>query len=134
MKNKLFALCLLCFVFSAEAQKQIWTTEKANAWYKQQPWLVGCNFIPSTAINELEMWQAETFDKETIDRELGWAQGIGMNSVRVFLHIVPWQTDAIGFKQRINEYLFIANKHKIRTMFVLFDDCWNDNPQAGAQP
>jgi hypothetical protein len=134
MKKTFVVLCFLCIAISDQAQKQVWTAEEANAWYKEQAWMVGCNFIPSTAINELEMWQAETFDKQTIDRELGWAQGIGMNSVRVFLHIVPWQTDAIGFKQRINEYLFIANKHKIRTMFVLFDDCWNDNPQAGAQP
>jgi hypothetical protein len=134
MKSKFLILLFLVFLTAADAQKQIWTAEKANAWYKDQPWPVGCNFIPSTAINELEMWQAETFDRQTIDRELGWAQGIGMNTVRVFLHIVPWQTDATGFKQRMKEYLAIADKHKIRTMFVLFDDCWNDDPHPGIQP
>ena len=45
-----------------------WTAERANNWYAQQPWLVGANFVPSTAINQLEMWQAETFDPATIDR------------------------------------------------------------------
>ena len=56
---------------------QRWSEEKANAWYQQQPWLVGANYIPATAINELEMWQAETFDPKQIDKELGWAEALG---------------------------------------------------------
>src|SRR6516225_5377760 len=92
-----------------------WSAEQANAWYGKQPWLVGCNFIPSTAINQLEMWQAETFDPETIDRELGWAKKIGFNTMRVFLHDLAWEADAAGFKKRINKYLEIADKHGIRT-------------------
>jgi hypothetical protein len=111
-----------------------WTAEKANEWYARLPWLVGCNFIPSTAINQLEMWQAPTFDPETIERELGWASSIGLNSVRVFLHDLVWQADANGFKQRIDRFLDVAIKKGIRTMFVLFDDCWNSNPQLGKQP
>jgi hypothetical protein len=111
-----------------------WSKEKANDWYKQQPWLVGCNFTPSTAINQLEMWQADTFDPKTIDRELGWAEKTGMNTVRVYLHDLAWQADAAGFKKRINEYLTIADHHGIRTLFVIFDDCWNKNPKIGKQP
>src|SRR5438067_11845624 len=102
-----------------------WSDEQANAWYAKQPWLVGCNFIPSTAINQLEMWQADTFDPKTIDRELGWAADLGFNTMRVFLHDLLWEQDAAGFTKRIKEYLVIADKHKIKTMFVLFDDCWN---------
>src|SRR5580698_3730819 len=117
-------ILLIGFIITAlvlhAQQQRVWTTEKAKEWYKQQPWLVGCNFIPSTAINELEMWQAETFDIKTIDRELGWANKIGMNVTRVFLHYTPWQTDAKGFKERIEEYLKAADKHHIKTMFVLF--------------
>ena len=105
-----------------------WSAAKANQWYSQQPWLVGANFIPSTAINQLEMWQAETFDPKTIDRELGYAEKIGMNVMRVFLHNLPYEQDAAGFTQRINQYLAIADKHHIKTIFVLFDSCWNDNP------
>jgi hypothetical protein len=135
MRKYILLIAFIITGISVSAQEQrVWTTEKANEWYKQQPWLVGCNFIPSTAINELEMWQAETFDIKTIDRELGWANGIGMNVVRVFLHYVPWQTDAKGFKKRINTYLKAADKHHIKTMFVFFDDCWNNDPQAGVQP
>jgi hypothetical protein len=111
-----------------------WSKEQANAWYAKQPWLVGCNFIPSSAINQLEMWQAETFDPKTIDRELGWAQELGFNTMRVFLHDLAWEADAAGFKKRINHYLEISDKHKIRTLFVLFDDCWNQHPKIGKQP
>jgi Glycosyl hydrolases family 2, TIM barrel domain len=111
-----------------------WSVEEAQQWYARQPWLVGANFIPSTAINQLEMWQAETFDPKTIDRELGYAESLGMNTMRVYLHNIPWEQDAIGFKKRIGEYLNIAEKRQIRTMFVLFDSCWNDNPKSGPQP
>jgi hypothetical protein len=97
------------------------------------PWLRGCDFIPSNAINQLEMWQAETFDPAVIDRELGWAQSIGMNCMRVYLHHLAWETDKDGFKKRINDYLTIADKHGIRTIFVIFDDCWNPVYTAGRQ-
>ena len=111
-----------------------WTEEKANAWYDKLPWLVGANFTPSTAINQLEMWQADTFDPENIDRELGWAAGLGMNTMRVYLHDLLWQQDSAGFIQRIDQYLTIAEKHGIRTMFVLCDAVWNPHPKLGKQP
>ena len=94
----------------------------------QQPWPVGANFLPSTAINELEMWQADTFDPATIDRELGWAEAIGMNTMRVFLHNLVWEQDPKGFDQRINTFLTIAARHHIRPVFVLFDSCWDPFP------
>jgi len=112
-----------------------WSKEKAAAWYAKQPWLVGCNFIPSTAINQLEMWQAETFDPKTIDRELGWAADkLGFNSARVFLHDLAYDADPKGFKQRLDTFLTIADKHGIRPMLVFFDDCWNPEPKVGKQP
>jgi hypothetical protein len=111
-----------------------WSVEQANEWYARQPWLVGCNFIPSNAINQLEMWQAETFDTTTIDRELGWAANIGFNTVRTFLHDLAWEADPDGFKQRISQFLEIASRHGIRPMVVIFDDCWNSDPKIGRQP
>lgn len=111
-----------------------WDEAKAQQWSTEHGWLRGSNFNPSTAINQLEMWQAETFDPETIDRELGWAEGIGMNAMRVYLHHVAWEVDPDGFKGRMNDYLDIAQKHGIKTIFVFFDDCWNPTYQAGPQP
>lgn len=111
-----------------------WSTEKANDWYARQPWLVGCNFIPSNAINQLEMWQTETFDPLTIERELGWAEGIGFNTIRTYLHDLAWVIDQDGFKKRIDQFLEITARHHIRPIIVLFDDCWNPHPQTGKQP
>jgi hypothetical protein len=117
----------------SQSRSQRWTEKQANDWYAQQPWLVGSDYIPATAINELEMWQQETFDPKRIDLELGWAESIGLNTMRVFLHDLLWQQDPQGFKQRIDTFLQIANKHHIRPLFVLFDSCWDPNPQLGKQ-
>ncbi len=136
MKKFLAALALLISLGGArrcDAATSRWTEKQANDWYAQQPWLVGSNYIPSTAINELEMWQADTFDPKRIDRELGWAQSLGLNTMRVFLHDLLWKQDPEGFKKRINIFLTIAQKHKIRPIFVLFDSCWDPNPKLGKQ-
>lgn len=111
-----------------------WSEQKAQAWYALEPWPVGSNYIPATAINELEMWQAETFDPKRIELELGWAEGLGMNTMRVFLHDLPWQQDSAGFAGRIDTFLTIAAKHHIKPLLVLFDSCWNPTPKLGKQP
>ena len=110
-----------------------WSEKTANDWYDKQPWLVGSNYIPSTAINELEMWQASTFDPQRIDQEFGWAEAIGLNTMRVFLHDLPWREDPQGFKNRIDVFLKIAAKHHIRPLLVLFDSCWDPDPKVGKQ-
>lgn len=133
------AVVVLCLPFSAAAQNQSapaparWTEAHANAWYARQPWLVGANYIPRDAINQLEMWQPATFNPKEIDQELGWAQAIGMNTMRVFLHDLLWKQDPRGFQQRIDAFLTIASKHHIRPIFVLFDSCWDPSPKLGPQ-
>ncbi|MBZ5859518.1 cellulase family glycosylhydrolase [Flavihumibacter profundi] len=114
--------------------RKVWSAEKANSWYSRQKWIVGADFIPSTAINQLEMWQAETFDSTTISRELQWASQIGMNTMRVYLHHKAWEADKAGFIGRLDQYLTIANSYGIKTIFVFFDDCWNKDPKTGTQP
>ena len=111
-----------------------WSKERAQAWYAQQPFLAGANFSPSTAGNQLEMWCAETFDATTIDREMGYAQALGFNTMRVFLHDLLWKHDSAGLLERMDRYLAIADRHGIKTLFVFFDSCWNPYPQWGPQP
>src|SRR5262245_22083939 len=132
----LFLLLSLCHVTAfaqSTAQADRWNEQRANDWHKKQSWLVGCNYNPANAINELEMWQAETFDPATIDKELGWAEGLGMNTLRVFLHDLLWRQDPEGFKKRLDQFLRICAKHKIKPMLVLFDSVWDPNPQPGKQ-
>ena len=111
-----------------------WPVDKANEWYSRQPRLCGCNFTPSTSANTIEMWQGETLDAETIDRELGWAAETGFNSVRVFLHFLVWQNEGDAFKRRVEEFLAVAAGHGISVMPVLFDDCWGQDMRLGPQP
>ena len=146
MKNCLLGVAAVAILFLAACQttpkkaektepvSTRWNDQQAQEWANQNGWLRGSNFNPSTAINQLETWQAESFDTTTINRELGWAQNIGMNVMRVYLHHLAWEVDKEGFKNRMSTYLDIASKHGIKTVFVFFDDCWNPTYQAGKQP
>jgi hypothetical protein len=121
------------FVSPGLSAREMWSPTQANAWYARQPWMVGADYIPASAINQLEMWQAETFDPRRIDTELGWAEAIGMNTMRVFLHDLLWQQDPAGFTRRVDEFLAISAKHHIRVLLVLFDSCWEPEPRLGPQ-
>jgi hypothetical protein len=132
-KSCLIALLLLLGAGATHADTARWSKEKANTWYAQQRWLVGSDYVPADAINQLEMWQADTFDPALIDKELGWAESIGMNTMRVFLHDQLWTQDAAGFKKRIDEFLAIAARHRIKPLLVFFDSCWDPNPKLGVQ-
>ena len=140
MKIKGYSLSVLLFFyftivsFPVHSQDKIWSAEKANAWYANHQWLAGADYLPASAINQLEMWQADTFDPITIEKEMGWAEKIGFNTIRVFLHSLAWKQDPEGFKKRVDQFLSIAEKHKIEPMFVFFDDCWNKVPKLGKQP
>ncbi|MEX2403343.1 MAG: endo-1,4-beta-xylanase [Balneolales bacterium] len=139
-KNYMYILGLsIGFLASCAANNEPntgpWSVEKANDWYEEVGgWLIGANFSPSTAINQLEMWQEDTFDPETIDRELGWAAELGFNSMRVYLHDLAWKEGPDGFLDRIDQFLDIADSHDIGIMFVLFDGVWNPYPEPGKQP
>ncbi|MDF2192791.1 1,4-beta-xylanase [Paraflavitalea sp. CAU 1676] len=140
MRKRLLPIALLLMMTgsagTAAAQKRTapWTKEQAAAWYAKVKWTAGANYISSNAINQLEMWQAETFDSSLIDKELGYAESIGMGVMRVYLHHLAWQADQEGFKKRMNTYLTIADRHHIKTVFTIFDDCWNDTYKIGKQP
>lgn len=123
----------LSWASAAGAETSRWSAERANRWYRAHDWLVGANYITSTATNQLEMFQGETFDPRRIDIELGWARGAGFNTVRVFLHDQLWAEDSRGFQYRLAQFVAIAAQHRIKPMFVFFDSCWNPFPKSGRQ-
>jgi hypothetical protein len=133
MKNCLFIVLLFLSVFLGKAQTR-WTNQKANAWYAKQGLLLGSNYTPAYAVNQLEMFQAETFDPKAIDKELALAESIGLNTMRIFLHDLLWQQDAKGFSKRLDLVLGLCAQHKIKPMIVLFDSCWNPVSKLGIQP
>ena len=107
----------------SETNGSRWSAEGAQEWYRQYPWLCGFNYLPATAVNSTEMWQRETFDPDTIGREMGWAQEIGLNCCRVFVQALVWDADLDGLAERLDQFLGIAHDHGIVTLPVLFDDC-----------
>ena len=131
LKILLTALCLCTSIVAAQTGR--WPEQKANEWYARQSWLVGSNYVPKSAINQLEMWQEATFNPAEIETELTLAESLGMNTMRVFLHDLLWQQDAAGFRKRIDQFLTIASRHHIRPMLVLFDSCWDPAPHLGPQ-
>ncbi|GBU09569.1 hypothetical protein AwWohl_07070 [Gammaproteobacteria bacterium] len=112
-----------------------WSKERANAWYAEQGWRCGFNYLPRTAVNWTDIWQAQTFDAKTIHQELKWAQDIGYNTLRINLPFIVWQDDRDGLISRIDQFLAIAAENAIKVMLTLFDDCGfsGDEPYLGQQ-
>ncbi|MBC7386239.1 MAG: cellulase family glycosylhydrolase [Cryobacterium sp.] len=132
-RTLLRCVLLVAFTFTASAIAGSWSPKQAAEWYEAQPWLVGSNFLPSDAENALEMWQAETFNAKEIDRELAWAETLGMTTMRVFLHDLAFKKDPRGFLSRVDAFLAIAARHHIKPMLVFFDSCWDPEPKVGKQ-
>jgi hypothetical protein len=133
MSAKIFIFVLVLIAVLRPAYS-IWSIQQAQDWQQEKGWLAGCNFIVSTAVNTLEMWQEETWDPVTINTELGYAEDLGFNIVRIFLHYLVWEADPVGLKSRMNDTLAMANSHGIGVMWVLFDDCWAPTAALGLQP
>lgn len=100
-----------------------WTTQKTNNWYKDKGWIVGFNYVTSSAINSTEMWDADTFDSVTIQKEFEMASKIGFNSCRVFLQYLVWEKEQKEFIKNFDTFLAIAANNNITVMPTLFDDC-----------
>ncbi|MES2881971.1 MAG: glycosyl hydrolase [Bacteroidota bacterium] len=126
-------ICFFIFGVAAQQPASVWPVEKAKQWYSAQGFLAGANYLPATAINQLEMFQAATFDTATIHREMKLAQSIGFNTMRVFLHDLLWKEDAPGFKKRLHVFLRICAQYGIKPMLVFFDSCWDPYPKSGKQ-
>ncbi|MDG2147498.1 MAG: cellulase family glycosylhydrolase [Flavobacteriaceae bacterium] len=139
-KFNLLSLLIFCLIFIQCQQtptsqlNQRWSEERASEWKQENGWMVGTNFNPSTSINQLEFWQEDTYDPETIERELEWSAELGMNLHRVYLHNLLWDQDSLGFLKRVENYLGIADSKGIKALFVLLDDCWHPVPKLGKQP
>jgi hypothetical protein len=113
-----------------------WTAARATEWARDRPWQCGFNFLPSGAVNFLEMWRGLTFEPSAIDRELGWAAAIGFNALRTNLHYLDWLWDRDGLVERVDRFLEIAARHGFSVMLCLFDDCEfsGEDPRWAPQP
>jgi Cellulase (glycosyl hydrolase family 5) len=135
MRFVICSLAALLFTnFQSIEARERWTEAEAQSWSERSPWLVGCNYMPAYAINQLEMFQVDTFDEAALDRELGYAERLGFNSLRVFMHDLLWEQDSAAYLQRMDRFLALAEKHGIGVLVVFFDSCWHPVPALGKQP
>ena len=111
-----------------------WTPERAAAWRREAGWLIGCNYLPAYAANQIEMWSGATFDPASIDREIADAASLGFNALRVYLHDLAFAEDTSGFLARFDRLLGLAAGRGLRIIPVIFDSVWNPSPPAGRQP
>ena len=132
MKRSVLVISLLMNA-AALAQTPQWSAATANEWYSRQPWIVGSDYIQSNTVNQIEMWQQETFDGDRIDLELGWAESLGINTLRVTLDDDLWEKESGGFQRRMDKLLKLAEKHRMRVIFVLFDSIGDPYPELGHQ-
>lgn len=109
-----------------------WSRDRITDWYRAQPWMVGCNYIPAYAVNQLEMWQPETFDAQAISDELDLAASVGMNTLRVFLHDLLW-TNPEALLTNLDRFLELAAAREIAVMPVFFDGVWLNYAHPGPQ-
>uniref|UniRef100_A0A914CLI6 C-type lectin domain-containing protein n=1 Tax=Acrobeloides nanus TaxID=290746 RepID=A0A914CLI6_9BILA len=132
-----FYIYALLILFSQQIlARDIWTPDQAWAWFNaQKPYIMGTELTVSSAANQLEMWQAETFNADLIDKEISFGSKLGFTVFRIFLHDLVYFNDPTGFKSRMNTVLNILDKYKMKALFVFFDSENPDtNPTLGQQP
>lgn len=143
-KKLIMAVAALSAAELFAARTAPWTKEKAWDWYNDQPWIRGCNYMPASAANRVDQWQALGSEArfEEMDRELALAESIGFNAVRLILAeegFGVWVHDHDGFLARFERALGVCAKHKIRAIIVLGNDCSRPKqlwklPEPGPQP
>ena len=89
------------------ARQGPWTKEKAWEWYNAQPWIRGCNYMPASAANRVDQWQALGAEERfaEVERELALAEKIGFNTLRLIVEhqgFGVWLADHDGFMSRFS--------------------------------
>jgi hypothetical protein len=128
-----FVLLLLFFHHEIYGRTQ-WTPDQAFAWFNAQKYIMGTEYMTSSAVNQLEMWQAATFDPVLIDKEMAVGQQLGMTTMRIFLEDLAYSQDPAGFKNRMSTVVEIMSKYGMKPMFVFFFNGPIANPVSGIQP
>jgi len=121
ISSSLISLTAILFLTSADA-----AGESRNSPSLDTSRIRGANYTPSYASTSIATWSS--YDGTVIDRELGFARRLSLNSVRVFLQYVAYRENPSLFLQRIQDFAGIAARHDIRVLFVLFDSCFGDEP------
>eukprot|EP00947_MAST-08B_sp_MAST-8B-sp1_P003672 g3672.t1 len=114
----LFAAALAAAALIAPATPS--SPSYTNSWSSVR----GVNYVPSYSSNPIETWM--DYDEATIERELGYAHALGLNAIRVFLHMFPWAADRQAFLSKVEHLVAASSKRGLQPLLVLLDDDFYD--------
>lgn len=81
--------------------------------------LKGFNYFPSSSMNDIDFWR--DYDKETIERELGWAAAAGFNFCRAWFNFVVWQREGTASMAKLQHFVATAHTVGIQVMVAPFN-------------
>lgn len=79
----------------------------------------GAVYLPQKDWNAYQLWA--NYDEAVVERELGYAARLGVNSLRVWSSYEFWREDATKCFERTEEFLSTCEHYDIRPVFVLFE-------------
>lgn len=91
----------------------------------------GVNYIPSYAASPHETWSH--YDGETIRRELAWAAGLGVDTVRITLSYEASREQPTPFEEALADFIGVVRENGLGLIPVLFD-AWGVAPSADLGP
>ena len=128
IKSLVLASAVAVTLAAAAGRNGPWPKEKAWEWYRAQPWMRGCNYMPASCANRVDQWQELGCEERfaEMERELQVAESIGFNTLRIIVELQGfgvWLEEHDGFMERFERCLEIMDKHNMRAIVVLGNDC-----------
>ena len=80
--------------------------------------LRGFNYTQSNAWNDEDFW--DHYDHEIVDREMGYAERLGLNSARIFLTYAFYKKGGEKFLANVKDFIQTAWKHGVSTNPIIF--------------
>lgn len=86
--------------------KNRWSIEEAWKFWNENPWMVGCNYVPSLTPG-LSIWQEDTIEEilPSVRKELQLMKEIGFNTVRMWFEFDIWYHEREKYLEKDNLYL-----------------------------
>ena len=78
----------------------------------------GFNYTQSNAWNDYDFW--EHYDHDIVERDMGYAQRLGLNSARIFLSYTFYFAGGERFLACVKDFVQTAWKHGISTHPIIF--------------
>jgi hypothetical protein len=79
----------------------------------------GAIYLPARAFNFYQQWA--NYDREVIERDLGYATRVNLNAIRTWACYEYWEEDPEAHGERLEHFLDAADQRDLRVVLSLFD-------------